>query len=95
MAEDFFSLWLFPKGYKSSFIALIPKICDAKRIKDYRLLIGCQYKIVGKMLANCLTLVVDKLVSMEQCAFIPGRQILDRLCNNEASFSLSRPSCGR
>lgn len=95
--KDLFSSCLFPKGCNPSFIVLIPKICDAKCVNDFRLisLIGCQYKIVGKILANCLASVVDKLVSMEQCAFIPGRQILDRLCNNEASFSLSRPSCGR
>lgn len=77
--KDLFSSCLFPKGCNPSFIVLIPKICDAKCVNDFRLisLIGCQYKIVGKILANCLASVVDKLVSMEQFAFILGRQILD------------------
>ncbi|GJS51508.1 putative reverse transcriptase domain-containing protein [Tanacetum coccineum] len=36
--------------------SLIPKIDDAKVVKDYRpiSLIGCQYKIVGKILANSI-----------------------------------------
>ncbi|GJX59710.1 RNA-directed DNA polymerase, eukaryota, reverse transcriptase zinc-binding domain protein [Tanacetum coccineum] len=40
-------------------------------------LIGCQYKIIGKILANCLSLVIDKIMSIEQLEFIKGRQILD------------------
>ncbi|KAL7591684.1 hypothetical protein Lser_V15G34092 [Lactuca serriola] len=42
-------------------------------------LIGCQYKIIGKLLANRLAEVIDSLVSVEQSAFIKGRQILDGL----------------
>lgn len=40
-------------------------------------LIGCQYEIVGKILANRIALVIDSIVSSEQYAFIKGRQILD------------------
>ena len=58
---------------------LIPKVVDAINVKDFCpiSLIGCQYKIVGKILANLLSLVVDNLVSKEQCVFLKGRQILD------------------
>nr|GEV16986.1 reverse transcriptase domain, reverse transcriptase zinc-binding domain protein [Tanacetum cinerariifolium] len=42
-------------------------------------LIGCQYKIVGKILANRLRSVIGSLVSKEQSAFIRGHQILDGL----------------
>ncbi|GJU52610.1 RNA-directed DNA polymerase, eukaryota [Tanacetum coccineum] len=70
---------IFPKGCNPSFIALIPKINDAKFVKGFRpiSLIGCQYKIVGKILANRLSLVIGSLISKEQSAFIRGRQILD------------------
>ncbi|GJX92153.1 RNA-directed DNA polymerase, eukaryota [Tanacetum coccineum] len=59
---------------------LIRKFWDVVRlVKDYRpiSLIGCQYKIVGKILANRLSMVIDGLIINEQSAFIRGRQILD------------------
>ncbi|GKC30331.1 RNA-directed DNA polymerase, eukaryota [Tanacetum coccineum] len=39
--------------------------------------IGCVYKVVTKILANRLALVISDLVSNTQSAFISGRQILD------------------
>ncbi|GJU01497.1 RNA-directed DNA polymerase, eukaryota [Tanacetum coccineum] len=75
----FFRSGIFPKGCNPSFITLIPKLNDAKFVKDFRpiSLIGCQYKIVGKILANRLSLVIGNLISKEQSAFIRGRKILD------------------
>nr|GFA66404.1 RNA-directed DNA polymerase, eukaryota [Tanacetum cinerariifolium] len=69
----------FPKGGNSSFIALIPKMQDAKVVKDYRSisLIGSLYKIVAKILANRLVGVLGELVNEVQSAFIVNRQILD------------------
>nr|GEV78255.1 transposon TX1 uncharacterized [Tanacetum cinerariifolium] len=77
--EEFFISSSFPKGCNSSFIALIPKVMDAKHLKDFRpiSLIGCQYKIIGKILANRLSLVIGNIVTQEQSTFIKGRQILD------------------
>ncbi|GJX49836.1 putative RNA-directed DNA polymerase, eukaryota, reverse transcriptase zinc-binding domain protein [Tanacetum coccineum] len=47
--------------------------------KDYRpiSLIGIQYKIVAKLLANRMVKVIDDLVHPVQSAFVKGRQILD------------------
>nr|GEZ29876.1 putative RNA-directed DNA polymerase, eukaryota, reverse transcriptase zinc-binding domain protein [Tanacetum cinerariifolium] len=52
----FFISGNFPKGGNSSFIALIPKMQDAKVVKDYKpiSLIGSLYKIIAKILANRL-----------------------------------------
>nr|GEZ22920.1 putative RNA-directed DNA polymerase, eukaryota, reverse transcriptase zinc-binding domain protein [Tanacetum cinerariifolium] len=68
----------FPKGCNSAFIALIPKVGNAKFVLEFRpiSLIGCQYKIVGKLLANRLSRI-GSCVSVEQSAFIKGRNILD------------------
>ncbi|GJY35149.1 putative RNA-directed DNA polymerase, eukaryota, reverse transcriptase zinc-binding domain protein [Tanacetum coccineum] len=68
-----------PKGCNSSFIALVPKIKDPIHIKDYRpiSLIGCQYKVVSKALANRLLQVIDSVVSKVQTAYIKRRQIID------------------
>nr|GEY36777.1 RNA-directed DNA polymerase, eukaryota, reverse transcriptase zinc-binding domain protein [Tanacetum cinerariifolium] len=71
----------FPKGCNSSFIALIPKVSNATLVTDFRpiSLIGCQYKIIGKILANRLGLVISSCISPKQSAFIKGRNILDGL----------------
>ncbi|GKB01988.1 RNA-directed DNA polymerase, eukaryota [Tanacetum coccineum] len=75
----FFISGKFLKGGNFSFIALIPKIQDAKVVKDYRpiSLIGSLYKIIAKILANRLVGVLGDLVNEVQSAFIVNRQILD------------------
>ncbi|GKE61331.1 putative RNA-directed DNA polymerase, eukaryota, reverse transcriptase zinc-binding domain protein [Tanacetum coccineum] len=77
--NEFFLSGTFPKGCNSSFIALIPKVPNAKFVSDFRpiSLIGCQYKIIGKILANRLSTMIGSCVSSEQTAFIKGRSILD------------------
>ncbi|GKA28019.1 RNA-directed DNA polymerase, eukaryota, reverse transcriptase zinc-binding domain protein [Tanacetum coccineum] len=67
------------KGCNSSFIALIPKIPDANVVKDFRpiSLIGSLYKIIAKILANRLVVVLGDIVNEVQSAFIADRQILD------------------
>nr|GEU38861.1 putative ribonuclease H protein At1g65750 family [Tanacetum cinerariifolium] len=77
--EHFFVKGSFPNGCNSSFIALIPKVSDAKFVSDFRpiSLIGCVYKVVTKVIANRLTDVISDIVSDTQSAFVSGRQILD------------------
>ncbi|GJU81563.1 putative RNA-directed DNA polymerase, eukaryota, reverse transcriptase zinc-binding domain protein, partial [Tanacetum coccineum] len=66
-------------GCNSSFITLIPKVTSLILCKDYRpiSLIGLQYKIISKLLANRIAKVIEGVISVEQSAFIKGRQILD------------------
>ncbi|GJW34624.1 putative RNA-directed DNA polymerase, eukaryota, reverse transcriptase zinc-binding domain protein [Tanacetum coccineum] len=77
--QDFFVSGSFPKGCNSSFIALIPKVSNATLVTDFRpiSLTGCQYKIIGKILANKLSMVIRSCVSPVQSTFIKGRNILD------------------
>ncbi|GJZ59966.1 RNA-directed DNA polymerase, eukaryota [Tanacetum coccineum] len=77
--EEFFISGTFPPGCNALFISLIPKMQDAKLVKDFRpiSLIGSLYKIIAKILANRLSLVISTLVSDVQSAFISNRQILD------------------
>ncbi|GJS33367.1 RNA-directed DNA polymerase, eukaryota [Tanacetum coccineum] len=77
--EHFFETGLFPKGCNSSFVALIPKVTDAKFVNDFPpiSLIGSVYKVVTKVLANRLALVILDLISDTQSAFVANRQILD------------------
>ncbi|GJR97182.1 RNA-directed DNA polymerase, eukaryota [Tanacetum coccineum] len=77
--EQFFDKGILPDGCNSSFIALIPKVPDAKFVTEFRpiSLIGCVYKVITKVLANRLAMVISDLVSETQSAFVANRQILD------------------
>ncbi|GKA71148.1 RNA-directed DNA polymerase, eukaryota [Tanacetum coccineum] len=79
VVSTFFSTATFPRGCNASFIALIPKTCEAKLVKDFHpiSLIGSIYKIIAKILANRLSYVIPDLISEVQSAFVANRQILD------------------
>nr|GEV51666.1 RNA-directed DNA polymerase, eukaryota [Tanacetum cinerariifolium] len=68
-----------PNRFSFEFYLLIPKIQDAKFVKDFRpiSLIGSVYKIIAKFLANRLCVVLPYLISDVQSAFVANRQILD------------------
>ncbi|XP_026436394.1 uncharacterized protein LOC113334324, partial [Papaver somniferum] len=65
--------------HNSTFITLIPKKDHIETIKDCRpiCLLTSVYKIIAKVLSTRLKLVMDKLISPVQCAYIEGRQIID------------------
>ena len=69
----------FEKSLNTTFISLIPKKVDATNIRDFRpiSLIGSIYKLLSKILANRLKLVLDNVISESQNSFVGGRQILD------------------
>ncbi|GKF91144.1 hypothetical protein Tco_0274845, partial [Tanacetum coccineum] len=58
--EEFFVSSKFPPGSNSSLITLIPKTQDAKIVKDFCpiSLIGSAYKIITKIMANRLSMVI-------------------------------------
>jgi len=67
------------RGINTTFIALIPKVDSPQRLNDFRpiALIGCLYKILSKVLANRLRLIIGWVVSETQTTFVKERQILD------------------
>jgi hypothetical protein len=67
------------KGINSTFIALIPKVDNPQSLNEFRpiSLVGSLYKILAKVLANRLRMVLGSVISDSQSAFIKGRQILD------------------
>ena len=77
--EEFFHYCKFEKSLNATFIALISKKNDASNIRDFCLisLVGSMYKILAKVLANRLRMVLDRLISENQNSFVGGRQILD------------------
>nr|GEY35359.1 outer envelope pore protein 16-2, chloroplastic-like [Tanacetum cinerariifolium] len=75
--NDFYHSTSISRGCNSSFITIVPKVDDPLTISDFRpiSLIGCQYKIIEKVLANCLSLVIHSVVGDVQMAFIKGQKI--------------------
>jgi hypothetical protein len=77
--HDFHLHGSFVKSMNATFLALIPKKLGAVECKDFRLisLVTGVYKIRAKVLANCLKVVLEKVVLDSHNAFVGGRQILD------------------
>ena len=72
---DFHTQGKFMKSINSTFILLIPKIHRAKEIKDFRpiSLVGGVYKIIAKVLVNKIRIIMDRIISKPQNAFVKGR----------------------
>ena len=77
--EEFYQHYKFEKSLNATFIVLIPKKNDASNIRDFKpiRLVGNIYKILAKVLANLLKVVLDQFISESQNSFVGGRQILD------------------
>ena len=77
--NEFYEKGEIPNGCDSSFITMIPKVSSPITFTDYRpiSLIGVQYKIIAKLLANRMAKVIDDIIHPVQSAFVKGRQILD------------------
>ncbi|GAU42656.1 hypothetical protein TSUD_398610 [Trifolium subterraneum] len=77
--SDFHRNGKLTKGINSTFIALIPKIVSPQQLNDFRpiSLVGSLYKILAKVLANRLRLVIGSVISEAQTSFVKDKQILD------------------
>ena len=73
--EEFFQHCKFEKSLNATFIAIIPKKIDASNVRDFHpiSLVGSVYKILAKVLAIRLRVVLDQLISETQNRFVGGR----------------------
>ena len=72
--QEFHARSSVPISCNSSFITLIPTLDNPLLIKDYRLitLIGLQFKITTKLLADRLDHVLNDVIVIEQPMFLKG-----------------------
>ncbi|XP_039022529.1 uncharacterized protein LOC120155005 [Hibiscus syriacus] len=70
--------WVLP-AFNSTIIALVPKITNPRKIKDYRPISCCSmvYKAITKILVQRLKNLLPDLITLNQTAFVKGRNIID------------------
>lgn len=79
--QSFFMYGLLPRGVNATILTLIPKHDNAKEIKNYRPISCCNilYKVISKVLANRLKVLLLELIEPNQCAFVKGRLLLENV----------------
>ena len=72
---------IIPQSINTIYIALIPKIKDPKKVADFRPISLCNviYKLIAKVVANCLKKFLIRTVPDSQSAFLLGRLISNNI----------------
>lgn len=79
--QQFFLSGVLPPDLNRTVISLIPKVPHPERLDQYRPISLCNYtyKIISKVIANCLKPYLPVLISPEQSAFVSDCQIQDNI----------------
>eukprot|EP00253_Pinus_taeda_P003585 PITA_03585 len=69
------------KSLNSTFISLVPKVEEANTPEKFIPIALCNviYKIISKVMANRLKVILPGIISQEQLGYMEGRQILDNI----------------
>ncbi|XP_042942930.1 uncharacterized protein LOC122277118 [Carya illinoinensis] len=87
---EFFQGMELPRFYTTSFIVLIPKVKDATSFDKFRPISLCNviYKVFAKLIVNRLAMVLDRMISPEQGAFVKGRSIFQNISLSQEMLKL-------
>ncbi|GJX69516.1 RNA-directed DNA polymerase, eukaryota, reverse transcriptase zinc-binding domain protein [Tanacetum coccineum] len=79
--EDFFANGKLLKEINSTIISLVLKVSTPQKVSDFRPIACCNvlYKCISKILTERIKSGLEKVVNVNQSAFIPGRQIYDNI----------------
>ena len=63
-----------PSRWNNTTIVLIPKVENPEKVAQFRPISLCNvvYKVISKMLANRLKLILPDIISEQQSAFVKG-----------------------
>ncbi|XP_073014644.1 uncharacterized protein [Primulina eburnea] len=92
---DFFHGSPMPQDFTATTITLIPKVEGAHSWTDFCPISLCNVtnKIISKLIYSHMSKVVEKIISMNQSGFVPGRLISDNiLLAQELIHSFNLPS---
>lgn len=78
---EFFAGHPLPKVWTSTLIVPIPKVANPESFKDRRPISLCNFcsKVISKLLAARLAIVLPSIISPNQGGFVKGRNILDNI----------------
>ncbi|XP_026383640.1 uncharacterized protein LOC113279150 [Papaver somniferum] len=84
LVEDIQYCWrnnFIPKGFNSNFLFLFPKIQGENRAEHFRPigLANFNFKIITRIITTRISTMIDKMVSVQQSAFIKGRNIHEKI----------------
>nr|GEW08179.1 RNA-directed DNA polymerase, eukaryota, reverse transcriptase zinc-binding domain protein [Tanacetum cinerariifolium] len=79
--KEFFRSGKLLGEINATLIALIPKVSTPHKVSDFRPIACCNdmYNCISKILTNRIKSGLDKIVHINQSAFIPGRHIQDNI----------------
>ncbi|XP_031502653.1 uncharacterized protein LOC116265842 [Nymphaea colorata] len=79
--RNFFSSRKIVKSVNETMICFIPKKGNSKKVDDYRPIPFCNtiYKIISKVIVNRLRTILERIINVNQAAFLKGRHIYDNI----------------
>lgn len=85
------------QNVNSTLISLIPKVSHPETLSQFRPIGLCNvnYKILTKLIIQCIQPLMKDLICEEQSSFIQGRQIVDNIVIIQEAIHLMRSHFGK